>query len=264
MHQRWRSNSIPMVNIASRGMLLWGLLACCAILPAVGWARAIPALVGHVNDEAGLLDDDARARLEAELTNYEQQTGHQFAILIIPSLEGDPVEDFSIRVVEAWKLGRKKKDDGLLLLIVPKDRQMRIEVGYGLEGDIPDAIASRVIRDVLTPAFRKEQFAAGITQGMHALMQAGRGEQADLPPEDTGRGRRQSMPLPIMIIIGIFIFVPMLLRLLGIVSPYRSGRGPNWPGGGFGGGFGGGGFGGGGGWSGGGGGFGGGGSSGKW
>jgi len=135
-----------------------------------------PRLEGRVMDLASLLDAGSVSRVEAGLKAYEDETGHQFAVLIIPSLEGDPLEDFSIRVVEAWKLGSEKADNGLLLLVSTGDRKMRIEVGHGLEGVIPDVLAARVIREVITPAFKAKAFARGIEDALGLLMQAGRGE----------------------------------------------------------------------------------------
>ena len=143
-------------------------------------ALEVPALRARVTDLAGLLDSGAQATLEAKLKAHEQATTQQFALLIVPSLEGDPIEDYSIRVVEAWKLGSEKEDNGLLMLIVPGDRKMRIEVGHGLEGAIPDAIASRVIRNVLTPAFRSQNFAGGINEAFGLLIRAGGGEVIDV------------------------------------------------------------------------------------
>src|SRR5262245_26200310 len=127
------------------------LLASSIARPA--HALEVPPLRAHVNDYAQLLDPARSAELEKKLADYEEKSGHQFTLLSLRSLDGDSVEEFSIRVAERWKLGRKGKDDGLILLVVPGDRKMRIEVGYGLEGVIPDAIASRVIRELLTPAF---------------------------------------------------------------------------------------------------------------
>src|SRR5690606_23361020 len=106
---------------------------------------------GRVVDRASLLSGDEARALEKRLAEFESATGHQFALLTVPSLEGDSIEDFSMRVVEAWKLGAARRDDGLLLLVVPKDKTMRIEVGYGLEGAIPDALAGRIIRHTLAP-----------------------------------------------------------------------------------------------------------------
>jgi uncharacterized protein len=219
----------------------------------------VPPLAGRVTDLAGLLDAATRDGLERQLAAYEAKTSQQFAVLIIPSLEGDPIEDFSIRVVEKWKLGKAKEDNGLLLLVVPKDRKVRIEVGYGLEGNITDALSSRIVRQIIRPAFRRGAYAEGIVTAVEALMQAGSGEVVRaLPPaddealaEERGGGAWILILLVLLLVFGPRFFWPAL---------WASGAG-----GGFGGRpRGGGGFGGGGGFSGGGGGFGGGGASGDW
>jgi len=133
------------------------LALALGVLLVVGPAFAldVPSLDGRVNDHARLLSPDRAASLEERLAGYEQKTGHQFVLLTIASLEGDPLEDFSIRTVEKWKLGRKKVDDGLLLLIAKKERKVRIEVGYGLEGNITDAESSRIIRRVIAATLQQ-------------------------------------------------------------------------------------------------------------
>ena len=167
----------------------WALAAL--LLAGSGTAAALepPPLQGRVNDLAGLLDPGARGALEARMADYERRTGHQFALLTVPSLEGDPIEDFGIRVVEAWQLGDAQRDDGLLLLIAQAERRVRIEVGYGLEGAIPDALASRVIRNVLAPAFREGKPAEGIAASLELLMGAAAGEAVGVP-RAPGRTRR--------------------------------------------------------------------------
>lgn len=235
---------------------------CVALwaLPNATWALDVPPLRGRVNDNAGLLSAQARASLEAKLQAHEEATGQQFVLLTIPSLEGEPIENYSIEVVEEWKLGREKEDDGLLLLVSAGDRKMRIEVGYGLEGVIPDALASRVIREVLAPAFRAGNFGGGIEQAFEVLMAVGRGDNP-LPPK-----RRQNHPPPFTFFVVVFVLFLIFSRFVG-GGPRRRGGGffiGGYPGGGFGGGGFGGGGGGGGGFSGGGGGFGGGGASGDW
>jgi uncharacterized protein len=185
-------------------------------------------------------------------------------------LAGDALESFSIRVVEAWKLGQKGKDSGLLLLVVKDAHKLRIEVGYGLEGSVTDAFSAGVIRNVLVPALRAGQVASGLERAFDLLMKKAAGEDAPVPegasdPEPASNG---SSPLSWLVLLLFLspILIPILLSS-------RRGGGGRWGGGGFGGGgfggggFGGGGFGGGGGgggFSGGGGGFGGGGSSGSW
>lgn len=147
------------------GLWLW-------LVGATATAREVPAMEGRVNDLAGVLDVGSHQRLEQLLAAHEKATGHQFAVLIVPSLEGDPLEDFSIRVVESWKLGAEKEDDGLLVLVAMQERKIRIEVGYGLEGEIPDARAGRVISNVMRPHFRRGEVGGGIEEGLIALMRA--------------------------------------------------------------------------------------------
>jgi uncharacterized protein len=246
-------------RVASR-VLLWllSLLALLVVVPAAAQERAVPPLTAHVNDTANLLSPSARADLERKLSDYEQASGHQFALLTIDSLQGDALESFSIRVVEAWKLGKKGKDDGLLLLVANKEHKLRIEVGYGLEGDITDAFSARVIRNVLIPAMRAGNVAGGFDQAFALLMKKASGEDV-APPQGAEREPRRRSSSPFGWLILLFFISPILIPF--ILARMRGGRGGGgpWGGGGFGGGgfggggFGGGGFGGGGGWSGGGG-----------
>lgn len=257
------------------------LLALALLTPGAVLAREVPALRAHVNDTADMLSAEAEQKLEQRLNAYEQRSQHQFALLTIDSLDGDSLEDFSIRTVEAWKLGHKGKDDGLLLLIVKNDRKLRIEVGYGLEGDVTDAFSARVIRNVLTPALRAGKAEQGIDQAFSVLMQKASGEAvpdaAVAPPAKRRQSGGGGAPLFVFVLL-VLVVLPFLLSrggmgrgsrtgfLLGGLGGFGSGGG--WGsrgGGGWGGGGGGFGGGGGGGWGGGGGGgFGGGGSSGSW
>jgi uncharacterized protein len=139
-------------------------------------ALEVPPLRGRINDYAGILPGDRAQTLESRLAAFEKETGHQIALLTVPSLEGDPLEDFSIRVAESWKIGKKGFDNGAILLIAQKDRKLRIEVGYGLEGVLPDAIASRIIQEVIVPRFRAGDFPGGIEAGLNALVQVVKGE----------------------------------------------------------------------------------------
>ena len=228
------------------------------------WAIDVPPLEGRVNDRAEVLSAEIKQELEAKLAAYEAKTGHQLAVLTIPTLGGDPIEDFSIRVVEAWKLGRAKHDDGVLILVVPDDRKMRIEVGYGLEGVLPDAAAGRITREVMAPRFRRGDYAGGIAAAVDAVIEATGGEvtaapRAKSPARVVGGILRT---LGGLVVFGLFFVLIVLMSILNRLGGGRRGGGVYIGGGGFGGGFGGGS--GGGGFSGGGGGFGGGGASGDW
>lgn len=141
-----------------------------------GLAGEVPPLKGRVNDHARILSPTVHQLLSERLAAYEQKTGHQLAVLTVPSLSGDPIEDYSIRVVEAWKLGKKGADDGILLLVASGDRKMRIEVGYGLEGSLPDAAAGRIVRDVMAPHFKRGDFDGGVLAAVNAIFAATGGE----------------------------------------------------------------------------------------
>ncbi len=142
----------------------------------------MPPLRERVTDRAAIFTPEQRAALDDRLARFESETTHQIAVLTVPSLEGEPIEDFSMRVVEAWKLGRGDVDNGMLVLVAVGDRQTRIEVGYGLEGVVPDALASRVIREQMVPHFRGGRMDEGIEAGVRALMQAARGESVSPGP----------------------------------------------------------------------------------
>ncbi len=233
-------------------------------------ALEVPPLRGHVNDYSGLMAPERARALEERLARFEQETGNQVAVLTIPGLEGEDLEGFGIKVADTWKIGKKGFDNGVILLIVKNDRKLRIEVGYGLEGVLPDAIASRIIREVIVPHFRANDYAGGIEAGVELILKVTSGE----PLPEAAR-RRSSRDSGSSLTNLLFIFMLLAFPIIGILGnlsqPGGVGawstrgsrrRGIWW--GGFGGGFGGGGFGGGGGFSGGGGGFGGGGASGGW
>lgn len=217
----------------------------------------------YFTDLAGVSAADRAAEAEARLAALERESGHQVIAVIFPSLEGEALEDFTVRCAEAWRVGRKGLDDGVVFFAFVAERRLRLEVGYGLEPTIPDAIASRLLRDAVRPRFAEGDYAGGVVALADALGRLYRGEP---PPERRERG---GSPLPFLIML---VLVLALLSLAGRASRYggrrgglggRRGGGIYWGGGGWGGGgwSGGGGFGG---FSGGGGGFGGGGASGSW
>lgn len=154
--------------------LLLGWLSL-ASFPAFG-TLAVPKLESHVNDYARMLNSNEQKILEAKLRAYEDTTSSQIVILTIASLEGETIEEFSMRVVEEWKLGRKGKDNGVLITASKEDRKMRIEVGYGFEGVFPDATCKHIIDQVITPQFKQSNYASGFTKGVDALMLAAKGE----------------------------------------------------------------------------------------
>jgi uncharacterized protein len=216
---------------------------------------------GRVTDKTGTLSPGEIAALDQKLAAFERETTNQIAVLLIPSLAGDSLEDYSIRLAEKWKIGQKGKNNGAILLVVKNDRKLRIEVGYGLEGALPDALAGSIIHNEIAPLFKEGQFYRGIDAGVTAIMAATKGEYK--APEKRAH-RSEDIPwlafLPFLLVLAIFA-----INLMGRKKHYHSGGSRGWRSGGgfFGGGFSGGGDGGGG-FSGGGGDFGGGGASGDW
>lgn len=221
-------------------------------------ALNIPKPTGYVNDKAGIISQTVELKLEQFLRDFEKSDSSQITILTIPTLDGEVLEEYSLKVFENWKIGQKGKDNGALLLIAKADKKIRIEVGYGLEGRLTDLLAGRIIDNEISPKFKQGDFDGGIVAGIVGMAEAVRGEY-------TGTGRtnsRKKKSSPFGFIIPLLFFGgPFLARIGGRRrSGYRRGGfyigGPFMGGGGFGGG--------GGGFSGGGGGGGGGGASGGW
>jgi len=254
----------------SRSALICSLLVLALSVLA---AEIIPpASPKYFNDFANVTKPGTAERLNAALEQFEKDTSSQFVVAVFPKMQSDSsVEDYVNRLFRAWKIGEQQKNNGLLLAVFVQDRKMRIEVGYGLEGAVPDAIAKRIIDNEITPRFRNGDFDGGLSDGVTALMQAARGEY-----KGTGRTVDQSrgggrLPLvkllPLFLVFG-FVFLAIVSSLLRRRGTVYGGRGRGWGaapvfwGGGGGGGWSGGG--GGGGFSGGGGSSGGGGASGSW
>jgi len=257
------------------------LLCASSAAAAVLREQPVPRNDGWVTDLAGLLDATEEQQLETLMESYRSGSGHDIALLTVPDLQGEPVEEFARRVAREWKLGSKDKSEGALLVVSKGDRQLRIEVGRGLEGTLTDAVSGRVIRDVITPRFQDGDFAGGLRQGLEALHKAAGGDYGALP-ERRAAPSSAWLAIPFLAFMLLMIFV--ITRRRGRRGPRGRSRGSVWPwllmdaatrgGGGFGGGglggsqggFGGGFGGGGGGFGGfgGGGGFSGGGASGKW
>ncbi len=234
-------------------------------------ALEVLPLHGRVNDLAGILSPTDTSDLNQKLAAIETETTNQIAILIIPSLNGDSIEEFGIRVARIWALGQKTRNNGVLILMSVQDRAVRIEVGYGLEGALTDAQSSYIIRNIMVPAFRQQQYAEGLSRAVDAIAAAIAGEfKAEPKTSDTEPKRYWDTVIFLSILL--LIFFSIVLFLLG---PPSRGEPTYWSGGSRGrdfggwGGLGGGGFSGGGGssgggFSGGGGSFGGGGASGRW
>lgn len=143
-------------------MLCWAVVAVADV--------AVPPLTGRVVDQTGTLTSEQIATLDGTLRAFEQRKGSQIAVLIVPTTEPETIEQFSIRVAEAWKIGRKKIDDGAILVVAKDDRRLRIEVGYGLEGALTDVTSKRIIDEIITPKFRQGDFAGGISAGVDRMI----------------------------------------------------------------------------------------------
>lgn len=189
----------------------WALLLALALVMTITRpvpALQVPALKGRINDYAGILSPATVRQLDAVLQNFEAAESTQIVLLTVPSLEGASLEDFSLRVVEAWKLGQAKLDNGALLLIAKNDRKLRIEVGYGLEGKLTDLVAGRIIRDIITPRFKEGNFDQGVINGISAMMAAVKGEFAAAPGAVSHPDRGVDPG-------GILIFLLVIFSVLG-------------------------------------------------
>lgn len=200
-------------------------LVCLLTLVVTTWAqRAVPELWGHrIHDEAHILTQATVDNLEATLRKHEDSTTNQIAVLIIPSLEGEVLEEYSMRVAhDVWKLGTKNNDNGVLLLIAVDDRKMRIEVGYGLEGVLTDALTSRIIRNEIAPHFRNQEYDAGVTAGVNAIVAAIGNEYNTADSSDTSENNSLEMDMTWQerLLIGAFIFgILGIFTVIGIFVP---------------------------------------------
>jgi uncharacterized protein len=182
-------------------------VAGLAFVPTAGADVAIPALKTRVTDLTNTLTPEQKAELEQKIGAFEVRKGSQVAVLMLPSTKPEEIEQFSIRLAEAWKIGRKGTDDGVILVVAKDDRRLRIEVGYGLEGVIPDAIAKRVISDDITPKFKAGDFYGGISAGVDRIIKLIDGEK--LPPPQAGSSSqpRSGSRDPFEFLVPAFLFI---------------------------------------------------------
>lgn len=177
-----------MRSFAAAFLAAVAIVALPALAQAPAWEagsdglRPVPALSARVTDLTGTLSADERGRLESKLAAFEEKNGAQMAVLLVPTTQPEPVEAYALRVADAWKVGRKGRDDGVLLLVAKDDRRLRLEVGYGLEGLIPDAIAKRIVADDVAPKFRDGRYAAGIEAAVDRVVAIV--EKGELPPPE--------------------------------------------------------------------------------
>lgn len=204
---------------ARAALALWLCLAWLAVLPRLALAaplQPVPALEARVTDLAGTLSADEQAAIAQRLAAVEQRKGSQIALLIVPSTAPEAIEQYSIRVVDAWQLGRKGVDDGVLLLVATADRTLRIEVGRGLEGAIPDAIAKRIIAEQITPHFREGRFADGLNAGVGAIIARIDGEPLPAPVQRARQASADTVfDLLVQTVFIAFFAAPILRAIFG-------------------------------------------------
>ncbi len=184
---------------------VWLSLLMC-VPGVVGAQVAVPALRGHITDQTATLTPDEMASLEQQLAEFERRKGSQLAVLMVATTAPEDIAQFSLRVVDQWKLGRKKVDDGVLLLVAKNDRTLRIEVGYGLEGALSDVVSKRIISEVITPHFKQGDFYGGIAAGVAQIMRVVEGEPLPEPPRYQGddyRSFRQFAPFLFIVAVAL-------------------------------------------------------------
>lgn len=207
-----------------RSTSLWVMLLVLSAGARPLRAADIPYLTGRVVDDANILSAQARARLAATLKAHEEATTDQIVVLTVPTIQPQSIEDYAVKVFEAWKLGEKGRDNGVLVVIVPQDRKMRIEVGYGLEPTLTDGTCGEIIRNVMTPQFKNGNYDAGVEQGVAAIV--GKIERhADVPSAPSSAAGSSSsafetIPFPMNILYGAFTFgIIGLFTFVGVMTP---------------------------------------------
>ena len=206
-----------MRTLAKRCIIAAGILA----VATSARAAEIPFLSGRVNDYAGILSPATVQHLSQLLKEHEDSTSNQVVVLTVTSLEGDVLEEYSMHVVENWKLGQKGKDNGVLLLVARDDRKVRIEVGRGLEGDLPDATCGAIIRKEIVPRFKEGDYDAGVTGGVEAILAAIAGSYT-VDDADTSFAPGDIMAR--LLAGGLFLFVVGIFTMIGLLTK----GGPSW------------------------------------
>jgi uncharacterized protein len=196
-------------------------LTLLLVMIQVALALDVPPLRGRVNDNAGMLSQGVARQLDLLLKDFEQRDSTQIVVLTIPSLEGEALEDFSMRVAEQWKIGHRGLDNGAILLISRADRKVRIEVGYGLEGRLTDLQAGRILRGIILPEFKAGRFDQGVVNGVHAMIDTVRGEfKAEDKKDSGGFGSKDfSNIIPFLLLFVFLVFsLGRVSRPMGTVA----------------------------------------------
>jgi uncharacterized protein len=185
---------------------------------AVAQTLTFPALTGRVVDDAGILDGGTRAALTEKLAALETKTSDQLVVATVKSLQGTSVEDYGNRLFREWKLGQVAKNNGVLLVVAPNDRKVRIEVGYGLEGTLPDAVSKLIIENGIIPRFRANDFAGGITRGVDDIIQVLTGDAEEWKRRAAQRPENKSVLIGSL---AVWLMVAAILIIVWIVSTYN-------------------------------------------
>jgi uncharacterized protein len=209
---------------------LTAIVLALAVATGTSFAADVPYLTGRVVDNAEILAPATRDKLTAALKAREDASTDQIAVLTVPTIGDEAIEQYATRVFDAWKLGQKGKDNGVLVIVVPNDRKMRIEVGYGLEGTLTDVAASRIIRDRMTPRFKEGDYDRGVSDGVDAIIAQleGRAESAPATAPATGSSKARQLvqvegpelAWPMRILLGAFIFgIIGIFTVVGVMTP---------------------------------------------
>jgi uncharacterized protein len=181
----------------------------------------VPRLTAHVVDLTGTLTADERSSLDAKLADFERARGSQVAVLLVPSIGTEAIEDFSTRVTDQWQLGRKGVDDGVLLVVAKEQRKLRIQTGRGVQGTLTDALSKRIVSDVIAPHFRNGDFAGGLDAGVDAIIKAVEGEELPLPEVRKSGHRVESTGSLSNLLVFAFFLVPVVGMILrGLVGRF--------------------------------------------
>src|SRR6185369_16867876 len=194
------------------------ILAIPVLMPFSATALDVPQLAGRINDYARVLSPEAATRLERKLAAFEQEQSTQVVVLTVPSLQGEDIDQFAIRVADQWRIGQKGKDNGVILILAQAEHKVRIEVGMGLQGVLPDITAGRIIRDVMRPYLKSGNFDRGVEAGIEAVMAATKGEFKAAPQEAKRKPHRTSPST-----VTLFLLVAVAALILGTFSRYLGG-----------------------------------------
>jgi uncharacterized protein len=200
-------------------------LICLGAFAVPLGALEVPVLKGHVNDYANMFQKPTIASLEYDLAELEKNESTQVVVLTIPSLQGEVLEEFSIKVAEKWKIGQAKLDNGVIVLVVKQDRKIRIEVGRGLEGKLTDLYAGRIIDECFKPSFKADKYDQGILQGVNCVRLAVQGEFPGMEKDPAIKKSiwKRDWFLPVAIFGGTVLFVVLLLFFINMLGSARGG-----------------------------------------